>query len=238
MTDSLTHLAGRVWFHPHDPDPERVRPGVTVIADPRGSVIVDAGQSPGHALRVQDAIRAAGLPSPRWLVYTHHHWDHTWGACAWPGVEIVGHTAGSALLEAEARRPWSTEYLHAQVEADPRLGSSFRARERAMPTWERFAVVPPHRTFDDALVLPTGVELRHVGGRHAEDSTVVTVPDSGVLLLGDSFYPPPFHLRQPGDDLDLDLVRSLISDDVQWYVDSHSNPRSLAEVRAAVEHGT
>jgi glyoxylase-like metal-dependent hydrolase (beta-lactamase superfamily II) len=87
-------------------------------------------------------------------------------------------------------------------------------------------------------VLPTGVELRHVGGRHAEDSTVVTVPDSGVVLLGDSFYPPPLHLRQPGDGLDLDLVRSLISNDVEWYVDSHSTPRSLAEVRAAFGPGT
>lgn len=42
-------------------------------------------------------------------------------------------------------------------------------------------VLPPHRSFTDSLDLANGVRLSHVGGRHAEDSVVVEVPDSGVL---------------------------------------------------------
>jgi glyoxylase-like metal-dependent hydrolase (beta-lactamase superfamily II) len=53
-----------------------------------------------------------------------------------------------------------------------------------MTSRDGFAVVPPHTEFDDALTLPGGIEVRHVGGRHSPDSTVVAVPDSGVLLLG------------------------------------------------------
>lgn len=67
--------------------------------------MIDAGQSPAHAREVQAALTAAGLPQPRWLVYTHHHWDHVWGACAWPGVEIIGHETTVLLLRAEAARP-------------------------------------------------------------------------------------------------------------------------------------
>jgi glyoxylase-like metal-dependent hydrolase (beta-lactamase superfamily II) len=220
----LQHLAGRVWWYPHDPDPDNVQACVVVVTDDRGSVIVDAGNSPDVARRVRTEMERRALPEARWLVYTHHHWDHVWGAVAWPEVEIVGHSAGLPLLEAEARRPWSHEYLRAEVASNPRLGPSFRARARAMTSWEGFRVLPPHTVFDDVLVLPTGVELRHVGGRHAPDSVVVGVPDSRVLLLGDCYFPPPLHLRAEGDRADLDLVRRLIDPRYEWYVDAHSPP--------------
>ncbi|MET7863326.1 MBL fold metallo-hydrolase [Micromonospora taraxaci] len=229
------HLAGRVWICPGDRDPEAVQAGVAVVVDERGSVMIDAGQSPAHAREIQVALAAAGLPQPRWLVYTHHHWDHVWGACAWPGVEIVGHETAVPLLRAEAARPWSHHYLDEQARANPRLGPSFRARARAVDSWEDFAVLPPTRTFTDADLLPVGVGLRHVGGRHAPDSTVVLVPDSGVMVLGDCFYPPPAHLRRPEDGLDLGLVRRLLDDDYHWYVSSHAEPMTAEQARSAVE---
>ncbi|WP_406045492.1 MBL fold metallo-hydrolase [Micromonospora sp. NBC_00898] len=231
---TLRHVAGRVWLFPGDPDPGNIRPGVAVVADDGGSVIVDAGQSPAHAREIQGALAAAGLPAARWLVYTHHHWDHVWGACAWPDVEIVGHVAGVEPLRAEAARPWSHRYLREQVRANPRLGPSFRARALAMDSWADFEVRPPTRTFTDELTLPTGVRVRHVGGRHAPDSSVVLVPDSGVLLLGDCWYPPPAHLRSPADGPDLAMAHGLLDDDVEWYVSGHDEPLTRAETRAAL----
>jgi glyoxylase-like metal-dependent hydrolase (beta-lactamase superfamily II) len=226
-------VAGRVWVFPFDPDPDNVQPGVTVIADPRGSVVVDAGNSPGRALVVQEALRSSGLPEPRWLVYTHSHWDHVWGACAWPSdLEVVAHAAALPVLAAEAERPWSHAYLRACVEDNPRLGPSFRARAWAMPSWDGFRVVPPTRTFADTLTLPTGVELRHVGGNHSEDSIVVVDPESRVMLLGDAFYPPPFHLREEADGPDLALLRRLLSDEVDWYVEAHDSPARREDVEA------
>ncbi|MCZ7422305.1 MBL fold metallo-hydrolase [Verrucosispora sp. WMMA2121] len=234
MVVAFEHLAGRVWLCPGDPDPDLVQAGVAVIADERGSVLVDAGQSPSHAREIQAALRAAGLPAPRWLVYTHHHWDHVWGACAWPDVEIVGHVSGAELLRAESNRPWSVRYLREEVLRNRRLGPSFRARALAVDSWDELRVLPPTRVFVDELELPTGVLVRHVGGRHAPDSTIVVVPDSGVMLLGDSWYPPPAHLRTPADEPDLALVGRLLDDDIRWYVSSHSPPMTLDEARAAV----
>lgn len=235
QSQSLSHLAGRVWIYPADPREEYVQGCVAVIAHPAGSIAVDAGNSPAVAADVQRAIDRADLPAVRTLVYTHHHWDHVWGACAWREVEIVGHAFGRPLLVGEAHRPWSHAYLRAEVAANPLLGPSFSARARAMPSWDGFAVLPPHRTFTDTLDLPGGVRLRHVGGGHAVDSLVVEVPDSGVLLLGDSFYPPPWHLRRPDDDLDRALVRRLVSDRFDWYVDSHADPRHRTEFDALAD---
>lgn len=123
------------------------------------------------------------------------------------------------------------------MRANPRLGPSFRARALAVDSWDDFAVLPPTRTFTDEVELPVGVRVRHVGGAHAPDSTVVAVPDSGVLLLGDCYYPPPAHLRTPEDRPDLALVRRLLADDLHWYVASHQPPMTLDEARAAVAAG-
>ncbi|TCC46377.1 MBL fold metallo-hydrolase [Kribbella capetownensis] len=221
----LEHLNGRVWLYPHDPDPDAIRPSVAVIADDRGSVLIDAGNSPEHAGEIQAAIAAAGLPAPRWLVYTHHHWDHTWGACAWPDVTVIAHSSAVGIMTAEAERPWSHRYLHDQVKVNPKLGPSFRARALAVPDWTGFKIVVPAQTFDDTLTLPTGVVLRHVGGNHAPDSVLAI--DSGVVLIGDAFYPPPYHQRTQEDSVDYAMIKQLLSERHAYYVDAHSPPRTL-----------
>ena len=164
------------------------------------------------------------------LLLTHHHWDHTWGACAWPDVTVIAHSSAVDLLAKEAERPWSHRYLHDQVEADPKLGPSFRARALAVPDWTDFRIVLPDETFDDALTLPDDVVLRHVGGNHAPDSIIVLA--DGVALLGDAFYPPPYHLRTPDDTVDYAMIKQLLSERHDWYVDAHSPPRRLSEALA------
>ena len=181
--------------------PGRGPPFVAVIADDRGSVVVDAGNSPAHGPGGPAGDRAAGSAGAA-LARLHPPPLGPHLGSRPPGTtsRSIAHTAASRLLEAEARRPWSHRYLRDQVAENPKLGPSFRARALAMPDWDGFEVVPPHRTFEDTLTLPTGVELRHVGGNHAPDSLSWSIPESGVMLLGDCFYPPPFHLRTESDD--------------------------------------
>ncbi|WP_370463351.1 MBL fold metallo-hydrolase [Micromonospora sp. WMMD558] len=87
-------------------------------------MLVDAGNSPAAARRIRAEIEAAGLPAPRRLVCTHHHWNHVWGACAWPDVEVIEHRTGARILQAEARRPWGHRYLREEVAADLRSGQA------------------------------------------------------------------------------------------------------------------
>ncbi|GLZ82056.1 MBL fold hydrolase [Actinorhabdospora filicis] len=231
---SLERLSGEVWLYPGDPDPALVQGCVGVIATPEGSVVVDAGQSPAMARDVQAAIAEAGLPKATHLVYTHHHWDHTWGACAWDGVEVIGHETGAEILAEQAKLPWSPDYLEAEIAANNKLEPSYGGRHFAMKDcWDGFTIVPPHRTFTDRLELPGGIEVRHVGGNHAPDSSVVVVPEASVMLLGDAFYPPPFHLRKMDDTTDLAMIRAFLAEDFEWYVDAHNPPRRRRSVKLA-----
>lgn len=223
---SLYRLAKRVWWYPASTGGS-IQGGVGVITGPEGSTVVDAGNSPRLARRIQDAMVEAKLPPARRVIYTHHHWDHVWGGCAWPDVEIIGHESGREAIASEAAVPWSHEYLTEQAEADPALAPGLRGRAIAMrdDDFDGFTVVPPTTTFTDRLDLPDGVEVRHVGGRHARDSSVVTVAGTGVIFLGDCFYPPPRHLRGDNDGPDLAMMRGLLAEGHKWYVDAHSEPR-------------
>jgi len=63
-------LTGRDWPYPHDPDPDAVRPSVAVIADDRGSVLIDAGVStadPNSNVIVCNVILGATVGNPRAL---------------------------------------------------------------------------------------------------------------------------------------------------------------------------
>lgn len=93
-----------------------------------------------------------------------------------------------------------------------------------MPTWEDFAIRLPDRTFETSLQL-NELHISHVGGKHAPDSAVVVVPDSSVMLVGDCYFPPPYHLREEGDGIDFALAKRLLAERHSWYVDAHSPPR-------------
>jgi glyoxylase-like metal-dependent hydrolase (beta-lactamase superfamily II) len=232
MPANLVRVTDSVWLWPHDPEPDRVQASVGIVVGDGSSLLVDAGNSPDLARRIKAAMEAEGLPPAHSLVPTHFHWDHTWGACAWD-LPVVAHELCAQFLAEESARPWSHEYLRAEMERNPLLVPSFRARAAAVRDFADFRVVLPERTFATRLTLDVGgvcVELVHVGGRHSPDSTVVRVPSAGVLFLGDSYYPPPYHLRSPDDGLDLDLVAALISEDYDWYIEGHDQPRRRAEV--------
>lgn len=221
----FTRLSGRVWLYPTHPDGRRTQPCVALIALGDRSVLIDAGNGPAHARTVRTAALAEGLPPVGTIVYTHHHWDHVWGASVWGAPDIVGHAAGLKPLSDDRARPWSTAYAEQLVRDDPRMALSVAARGRAVPDWSEFEVLPPTRTFEDELRLASGLVVRHVGGRHAPDSAIVMDTDSGVALLGDCFYPPPAHLRRDGDTYDRAMLRRLARLPVEWLVEAHGPPR-------------
>jgi glyoxylase-like metal-dependent hydrolase (beta-lactamase superfamily II) len=222
---SLMHLAGRVWLYPHHRDESRTQPCVAIVDLGDHSLAVDAGNSPDHGRAVRACVREAGLPPVATIVYTHHHWDHVWGACAWDVDDVVGHASGAPLLAEDAARPWSARYARTLARDNPRLSVSVAARTRAVRDWPELVVRPPTRVFDAELRLADRLVARHVGGRHAPDSTIVIDEESGVALLGDCFYPPPLHLRDERSTIDVAMLRDFAELPVQWLVDSHGPPR-------------
>lgn len=233
MNQKLTQLTEHVWHWSHNPSFTAVQSSVGVIVGENETVLVDAGNSPQLAHRIKDTIRQCGHPPVSHIIYTHHHWDHTYGACEFQ-VPVVAHASCKSLLAKEAQKPWSVEYLHQQIESNPLLEVSYRAKERVIRDWTTFRIVLPDIVFDHSLTLQCGslsLELEHVGGQHAEDSIVVRIPQEQVIFLGDCYYPPPLHLRTPESEVSTSMLAAVESKEYALYVEGHRNPVKRATIR-------
>ena len=237
LYEPVKQLSGRVWHLPAHPDQKRVQPNVGLIVGNEETVLVDAGNTPALAEHVVAETRRIAAPPISKVIYTHHHWDHVFGACVYD-VEAVAHTLCETLLQKEAARPWSLGYLEAEAERDASLKMVADILGAGVTNWASFKVILPTITFEDSYTLEGAgyrLELRHLGGKHAPDSISVAVEGEGVLFVGDSFYPPPSRLNSPDNTLDTSMLRGFLETGCNLFVDGHSTPFSKAELKEGVQ---
>ncbi len=83
-------------------------------------------------------------------------------------------------------------------------------------------------TFTEELTLYEDnitITLRHVGGHHADDSIIVQT-STGVLFVGDCYYP-----GKEDPSIDLARLESFLAYDCSVIVDGHSPPSNPDEIR-------
>jgi len=142
------------------------------LAGPQGVISIDACATERRTRGYARAI-AAVTPAPvRAVVNTHHHGDHTFGNCLFPGAAIVGHerTRAEAIAFGPARPMpfW------------------------AGPDWGELSLDPPFITFADEITLHSGdlrAQVRHVGmAAHTTNDSIVWIPERSVLFAGDLIF--------------------------------------------------
>ena len=142
------------------------------LTGPQGVISIDSCATRRRTRAYQAAI--AGItPAPvRTVVNTHHHGDHTFGNCLFPGAAIVGHE--NARAEALAFGP-------------PRDLGFWDG-----PDWGELTLDPPFVTFTDEIAVHAGdlrASVRHVGTpAHTTNDSIVWIPERSVLFCGDLIF--------------------------------------------------
>lgn len=240
MFTELTQLNEAIFLFPRSADPGAVQPNVGIIKGRSQTILIDAGNSPTHARQVLAAMAGYGFASVQTLIYTHHHWDHIFGASTYKPTTIIAHESGNALVAPLVDRDWSTPLLEEEIQRHPMLRVRNEAIIRAISNWYDFRVLPPNITFEQTMALHVDgwtLELAHVGGVHARDSIIIKIPQARIMFLGDCYYPLPQHLRTAATDdaLALDMLEALIDDAYDLYVDGHGDPRDREAFRAMID---
>jgi glyoxylase-like metal-dependent hydrolase (beta-lactamase superfamily II) len=237
MPDKLYQLNDHIWIYPHDPDAARVQPSVGIITTPTQTILIDAGNGPRHARQILLALREVGLPPVSHVIYTHFHWDHTFGGQVWGGA-VVAHEQTRELLRSQyVSKPWSSLYIQEEITNNPMRKTTMRALDRAVDDWRAFQIILPLVTFTHSLELYLDgltLDLQHVGGQHAADSITIRIRESKVMFLGDCYYPPPAHLRKIDDTIDHTMAEVLLSEDVDLYIEGHNDPATRTEFQQRV----
>jgi glyoxylase-like metal-dependent hydrolase (beta-lactamase superfamily II) len=177
------------WLPPAPPD----RPSLCAVAGERGTIWLDAGSSAAHTREFLKFLADEGVARPSHVVLSHSHWDHVFGA-AELGAHVVAHEHTADYLKELAATDWSDEAL------DRRVVSGHASQQHAdnvkteLPSPREVRIALAEIVCRQGLRVELGgvrVQVRHVGGDHADDSTVIYVEPDRVLFLGDCLYEAP-----------------------------------------------
>lgn len=237
MSQHLVPIAENTWVYPTSTEPNTIQPNVGVIACGDQVVLVDAGNSPRLGRIIATEIMMLGLREVDTLIYTHHHWDHIAGAMAYTPQHIIAHEQCATMLGHLAKRDW---LQNDDIDLPPMMVARLGRMAGQLDKWHDFRLVQPNMTFSHELILhvnDTRIELAHVGGQHADDSIIVKFPRSGVMFLGDSYYPPPLAERPPqgDDDLAIAMLEALYAEGYETYIDGHGAPYDRDTLATLIE---
>jgi glyoxylase-like metal-dependent hydrolase (beta-lactamase superfamily II) len=147
-----------------------------------GVLVVDTRAHHGQARDLLADLGRITRHPVRWVVNTHHHWDHTFGNAVLLPAPIWGHERCAEALRrsGERMRREAREWFPAHAHL-----------------FDEVVVTAPDHTFDQAATLDAAgrtVELRYLGRGHTDNDIVVLVPDAGVMFAGDLIEEsgPPF----------------------------------------------
>jgi glyoxylase-like metal-dependent hydrolase (beta-lactamase superfamily II) len=158
---------------------------------------------------------------PSAVVYTHCHWDHVLGGAEIGGLVIAHAQTAEGLIEL-AERDWSDEGLDRRVAAG--LSSPQHAAEVKveLPSPRVVEVALADLVFHDEIDIHLGsvsVHVRHVGGDHSADSSVMYVEPDGILFLGDCMSASPAGALTPESAFRLrDIILGFAA---EHYVEGH-----------------
>lgn len=178
-----TRLTDRVTVLTHAPWVETM----TVVDADSCLVIVDTWGSLSAAREAASFIDRRFQKPVRFVINTHHHWDHTFGNAAFPKAGIVGHRfCGPDMAGDYGDRDARKRYFirSAETTRDPSLrayidGIGVESADSA------FALAQPVRSTGDRDTLKAGdltFILYHTPGIHTRSNLTIFVPEPGILF--------------------------------------------------------
>jgi glyoxylase-like metal-dependent hydrolase (beta-lactamase superfamily II) len=189
----LNQITEHVYWLP--PDERTDRPVLGAIVGKSATQFVDAGNSPTHANLLLEGLAQIGLPRSGYLVLTHWHWDHVFGSPAF-NLPIIAHQETKRKIEEMAQLDWKDEALDNRVEEGTEIEFCRDMIKAEWPDRTHLRFKPPDISFETQIEFDLGgltCQVKHVGGDHAADSSVVYIPEDKVLFLSDCLYEDLHH---------------------------------------------
>lgn len=189
------------------------------ITGPQWAVVIDTLALPDETLEMRAFIEdQLGVPV-RYVINTHHHADHCWGNCFFPGATIIAHKTCRDLFE----------------ERGP---SSLESARKQNQIFRQVKLVYPHMIFESGtLSLRVGKKnliLMQTPG-HSRDGISILVEEDRVLFAGDAFMPIPCMVGGDADQLS-DSIKMIGGMGLENIVQGHGDIILRGEIEEAVKN--
>lgn len=216
------------------PDGTTDRPVLGVIVGTRATLLIDVGNSIAHANLLLKELTRLNIAAPTYIVLTHWHWDHVFGGAAF-AAPIFAYDETRRVVEMMAAQEWSDAALDQRVSEGSEIEFCRDMIKAELPDRSDLVIRPPDVSFATQMEFNLGgvhCLVKHVGGDHASDATVIYVPEDRLLFLGDCLYQDLYHGPWNYTTAKLfPLLDEIASYDAEWYIWSHSDtPMGKAEM--------
>jgi len=159
----------------------------TVIFTDEGAVLVDTLPFPQETRHIREFVRQR-RSKVAYVINTHSHADHVYGAYLFPEALVVAHYLCRRLMERYAESALAQAKMHT-------------------PQLSEVQIRYPELLFNEVMTLRVGgktIELNHSPG-HSRDVITVHLVEDRLMVASDTVMPVPYIV---GGDLD-DLILSL-----------------------------
>ncbi len=153
-----------------------------------GGMVVDTFWDLPHTRSMIELYAGVWKEPARRVLNTHHNGDHCWGNQLFPQAEIVGHRLCAEFFRSEDPKameslPLLASHPDASLAAIGRAfaGWDFRGIELRPPT----TLIDEQMDFDLDGILARAI---YVGPAHTAGDTVVHLPESGIVFMGDVLF--------------------------------------------------
>lgn len=183
MFDKVTE---HIYIHPAEHYTDR--PNIGIIAGEKFSLLYDAGNSAKHVEKLKSELSEQGLPHPDFVLLSHWHWDHSFGAKFWNAPVIAGRKTDERLQKA-AEWQWDDISMENRIESGEDIVFCSEMIKREYPDRSKIEVVPADIVFEGRMSIDLGgisCEIIHAKGPHSEDSVICYIPSEKFLFLGDA----------------------------------------------------
>jgi glyoxylase-like metal-dependent hydrolase (beta-lactamase superfamily II) len=268
---ALAHMGPPPAPPPPEPEPPKIRVqpiaegayclygrggNIGVVAAPQAVFMVDT-QFEALAPAIEDEIRKLSPAAVRWVVDTHHHFDHVGGNRHFARTaDVIGHENVRARLYSlpvwqQANLPGIIADLEARLSGGGPLAAPYRGvlegRVRLYKAFLESArgfkpeeVSAPAVTYADRMKIFLGeeeVEIFHVAAGHTDGDSIVYFPRRKVVHMGDLFVNgvhPFIDLEGGGSSAgwiqNLDAVLEKLPEDAR-VIPGHGEAAGVAELR-------
>jgi glyoxylase-like metal-dependent hydrolase (beta-lactamase superfamily II) len=202
------------------------RPNIGLIKGGKCSLAVDSGNSENQARLFLTTAEETGQ-KPDYLVLTHSHWDHVFGAYYF-NAKTVCQTNTEIEMKKMAALDYSDEALNLRVKLGTESVFSRNNIKNEHPTRSSFPFPQVDLTFTDSIAIHLGSVdciIKYIESIHHAGSCTVYVPQDNILFLGDCLW---MNMSVPNWYYSIPklytLSKELKAYDADYYIDSHCEP--------------
>ncbi len=227
----LEKVTDRIYYMSHSDETDR--PALGIIVGDKCCMVIDAGNSPRHAKDFLKEIKEMGFPEVKYLVITHHHWDHVFGINEWEAVSIASQKTYEYM-----KTYCNLKYDDISLE-EAKMNHIFKdfsinCLKQEIEHMDALKLNNFDISYCGEMTIDLGnvtCIIREIPSPHTEDSTIVYVPEEKSLFLGDCVYG---YNSQGFNYYDRELMEQVIrlieAYDAEHYLCSHESICSRDEM--------